>query len=138
MKVKAGVWIDRTRAVIVFVDERNENIITLESNISRHVRPAEAGNSGNPNGRRDLTPDDIKEREFAEHLTVFYKKVASQLRNAETILVFGPGEPKHEFAKLMEQGNLRGRIVSIETVDKLTDRQVAARVRDHFYGRAAV
>src|SRR5712691_5411767 len=51
---------------------------------------------------------------------------------AESILIFGPGEAKGELTKRLESENLTGRIVGVETVDKMTDRQIAARVRAHF------
>jgi hypothetical protein len=54
------------------------------------------------------------------------------MRDAESILIFGPGEAKGELRKRLERNNLGGRIVAIETVDKMTDRQIAAKVRQHF------
>jgi hypothetical protein len=37
----------------------------------------------------------------------------------------------------MNEG-LGGRIVGIETVDKMTDRQIAAKVRQHFIGNGGL
>jgi len=54
------------------------------------------------------------------------------MRDAESILIFGPGEAKGELRKRLEKDNLGGRIVAIETVDKMTDRQIAAKVRQYF------
>jgi hypothetical protein len=48
------------------------------------------------------------------------------------MLIFGPGEAKGELKKRLESNNLGGRIVGIETVDKMTDRQIAAKVRQYF------
>jgi hypothetical protein len=58
--------------------------------------------------------------------------VIAHLRDAESILIFGPGEAKEELEKCLASKGLGGRIVGIETVDKMTDRQIAARVRQHF------
>lgn len=54
------------------------------------------------------------------------------MRDAESILIFGPGEAKDELKKRLEGNNLGGRIVGIETVDKMTDGQIAAKIRQHF------
>jgi hypothetical protein len=54
------------------------------------------------------------------------------MRDAEAILIFGPGEAKGELRKRLERNNLGGRIVGMETVDKMTDRQIAAKVRRYF------
>ena len=61
----------------------------------------------------------------------------SHIRDAESILIFGPGEAKGEFAKRLQSEDLGGRIVGVETVDKMTDGQIAARVRQHFTTRSA-
>jgi hypothetical protein len=47
-------------------------------------------------------------------------------------LIFGPGEAKGELTKRLERIDLSGRIVSVETVDKMTERQIAAKVRRYF------
>jgi 50S ribosomal subunit-associated GTPase HflX len=44
----------------------------------------------------------------------------------------GPGEAKTELEKRLIHEELNRRIVGIETVDKMTDRQIAAKVRKYF------
>lgn len=51
----------------------------------------------------------------------------------ESILIIGPGEAKGELVKRLEADDIGGRIVGIETVDKMTDRQIAERVRQQFH-----
>ena len=55
-----------------------------------------------------------------------------RLRDAEFILIFGPGEAKGELRKRLEKSKLGGRIAGVETVDKMTDRQIAAKIRQYF------
>jgi hypothetical protein len=43
--------------------------------------------------------------------------------------LFRPGEAKGEIKKRLESKELGGRIIGVETVDKMTDRQIAAKVR---------
>jgi len=54
------------------------------------------------------------------------------LRGAEAILILGPGEAKGEFSKRIKSKKLRVGIVELETTDKMTDRQVATKVGEHF------
>jgi nucleotide-binding universal stress UspA family protein len=63
------------------------------------------------------------------YLNIYYDAVIACIRDAEAILIFGPGEAKGELKKRLERHKLDGRIVAIETVDKMTDRQIAAKVR---------
>jgi len=58
--------------------------------------------------------------------------VISYIRDAESILIFGPGEAKGELEKRLAAQGLGKRIVGIETTDKMTDGQIAAKVREHF------
>jgi hypothetical protein len=62
---------------------------------------------------------------------MYYDAVIACIRGAEAILIFGPGDAKGELKKRLESNDLGGRIISIETVDKMTDRQIAAKVRQH-------
>jgi hypothetical protein len=57
--------------------------------------------------------------------------VISHLRNAEVILIFGPGEAKGELLKRIESGKLSGSIAGVETADKMTVPQIAAKVRKY-------
>ena len=47
--------------------------------------------------------------------------------DAEAILTMGPGEAKIEIKKHPESQGFGGRIVGIETVDKMTDHQIEAK-----------
>ncbi|WP_341529999.1 hypothetical protein WKK05_12210 [Nostoc sp. UHCC 0302] len=47
-------------------------------------------------------------------------------------MIFGPGEAKDELKKRLEENNLGRHIVGIETVDKMTDHQIAAKIRQQF------
>jgi len=60
--------------------------------------------------------------------------VIASIRDAESILIFGPGETKGELEERLKKNGLGGRIVGVETADKMTDRQIAAKVRQHFPG----
>ena len=125
MKRQVGLWIDHRKAVIVLVTDEGEETRLVESNMEKHVRFA-SGSS------EDGSAESTRDRQFASHLDAYYDKVIASIRDAESILIFGPGEAKGELEKRLENKELGERIVGIETVDKMTDRQIAARVRQHF------
>jgi hypothetical protein len=80
----------------------------------------------------NVPSDDRRQRAFTRHLNIYYEAVIACLHDAESILIFGPGEAKGELKKRLEKSKLGGRIVSIEIVGKMTDRQIAAKVRQYF------
>jgi hypothetical protein len=74
----------------------------------------------------------VRDRQFGNHLNAYYDQVIAEIRGAESIHIFGPGEAKGELEKRLEHEGLKERVLAIETVDKMTDRQIAAKVREHF------
>lgn len=74
----------------------------------------------------------MREKALKGHLKLYYDEVISFIRDAESILIFGSGEAKTELKKHLERHKLTGRIAGIEAVDRMTDRQIAAKVRQYF------
>lgn len=127
MKKTVGLWIDHRKAVIVFVEGKEEEIKLINSQ------------EENQHGQSGVSKpaDDIRQRELTGHLNSYYDEVVSCIGEAESILIFGPGEAKGELKKRLERAHLGGRIVGIEPADKMTEPQVVAQVREHFLNRTA-
>ena len=117
-----GVWIDHRKAVIVAAGKAA--IQRLPSKMEKHVRFS--------GGAQAVSAEDIRDRRFANHLEQYYAAVTSLIREAESIFLLGPGEAKLELKRHLEREGLGQRIVRVETVDKMTDRQIAAKVRQRF------
>ena len=64
--------------------------------------------------------------------------VIARIREAEAVLIFGPGEAKRELEKRIAHEKAKVQIVGVETTDKLTDRQIATKVRNYFEKDGAV
>lgn len=125
MKSEAGLWIDHRKAVIVTVTKDGLETKQIQSNMEKHVRFS-SGSS------EDGSAEDMRDRQFANRLSSFYDEVIAAIRDVESILIIGPGEAKGELVKRLERDEIGGRIVGLETVDKMTDRQIAERVRQQF------
>ena len=74
----------------------------------------------------------MRDRQFGNHLNSYYDEVIAVIRDADSIQIFGPGEAKGELEKRIEHEGLKAHILAVETVDKMTDRQISAKVREHF------
>ncbi|HEU5179412.1 MAG TPA: hypothetical protein VFW45_01365 [Candidatus Polarisedimenticolia bacterium] len=132
MKRIVGLWIDHRKAVIVVVSDKGEETKEIESNVEKQPGRFAGKRSTVPYESQKVQADDSREREFTNHLQGYYDEVVAAIRDAESILIFGPGEAKGELRKRLERNELHGRIVALETVDKMTDRQIAAKVRGYF------
>lgn len=126
MKKQAGLWIDHRKAVIVILTEEREEIKKITSNIEKHIRFSGGTRS------EDGSTEDVRDRQFAGHLASYYDEVIAVLCGADFIQIFGPGEAKVELEKRLEREGLKKNIAIVETVDKMTDRQIAAKVRERF------
>jgi len=128
MNARVGLWIDHRKALIVAITDKEEEIGLVISKIEKQRR----GSAGVRAAAHELPADDSRQKSLTEHLNIYYDAVIACIRDAESILIFGPGEAKGELKKRLQRDKLGARIASIEMVDKMTDHQIAARVRQHF------
>ncbi len=126
MKKSVGLWIDHRKAVIVIVTEAGENIKEISSNMGKHVRFT--GGTASEDG----STEDVRDRQFGNRLNNYYDAVIAFIRGADSIQIFGPGEAKGELVKRLEHDGVKERTLTVETVDKMTDRQIAVKVRQRF------
>ena len=132
MRTKVGLWIDHRKAVIVAVTDKGEEIRLIISKVERQLRRSGDSPLKGAYDEKQIPARDSRQRTFTAHLNIYYDAVIACIRDAESILIFGPGEAKGELKKRLKKDNSDGRIVGVETVDKMTDHQVAAKVRQRF------
>jgi stalled ribosome rescue protein Dom34 len=126
MKKEIGLWIDHREAIVVIIKDGEEEIKKIRSNMEKHVRFKSSSESEKSAG------EDVRDRKFGNHLNSFYDEVIAYIRDADSIQIFGPGEAKGELEKRIEHEGLKAHILAIETVDKMTNHQISAKVREHF------
>lgn len=124
MHKEVGLWIDHRKTVIVCVSHETEVITQITSDVGKHVRYSGV--------TEQVQGEDQRDRRFSGHLGKYYDEVITHVRDAESIFILGPGEAKGELIKRLQHENLAGHIVGVETVDKMTDHQIAARVRQQY------
>ena len=132
MRTKVGLWIDHRKAIIVACTDKGEEIGLIISKVEKQLRRSGDSPLKGPYESQQVPADDSRQRTFTGHLKIYYDAVIASIRDAESILIFGPGEAKDELKQSLERNNLGSRIVGIEIVDKMTDRQIAAKVRKYF------
>ncbi len=124
MTKQVGLWIDHRKTVIVSLTGKKEETQVIQSNMEKHVRYS--------GGAQDVSAENQRDRRFTGDLGKYYDEVIARIRDADAIVIFGPGEAKGELGKRLGSEGLAEHIVGIETVDKMTDRQLAAEVRQRF------
>jgi len=149
MSDHCGIWIDHRRAIIVMLENGNVTVQTLPSDVD--LRPRRKGGStgttasgrrrmpggGRAAGPQDAMPEDRIDRKHKAALEHFYRRVVSAAGGVGSVLLFGPGEAKTEMSRVLDDSpGAADRSVWVEPADKLTDRQIVARVRA-FFGEGA-
>jgi stalled ribosome rescue protein Dom34 len=129
MKKAAGLWIDHRKAVIVVVTDQGEATRLIISKAEKQLRRTGDSPLKGSYEPQQVPASDSRQKTLTGHLNIYYDAVIACIRDAESILIFGPGEAKGELKERLERNNLGGRIIGIETVDKMTDRQIVAKVR---------
>jgi hypothetical protein len=132
MGTKVGLWIDHRKALIVAVTDKGEEIRLIISKVEKQPGRSGGVRSTTPYESQLVPADDSRERRSTGLLNIYYNAVIASVRDAESILIFGPGEAKGELKKRLVRNKLGRRIVGIETIDRMTDGQVAAKVRRYF------
>ncbi len=132
MKNNIGLWIDHRKAVIILISAEGEEIREVRSQVDRQPGRINGERSNEPFESLQIPADDTTDRRFAHHLTSYYDEVIDSIHEADSLFIFGPGEAKGEFLKRLEKCKPSGRLVHVRTEDKMTDRQIAAKVREFF------
>ena len=125
MRSEVGLWIDNRKAVIVTLIIPKDGIGRFQADLEKQVCFSEESS-------RDSRAHGLRDNKQFNHLDSFYDDVMGYIRDAEFIQIFGPGEAKLELEKRLKHEELSGCIVTIDTTDKMTDRQIEAKVWQHF------
>jgi hypothetical protein len=132
MKTKVGIWIDHRKAIVVAVTDKGEETALIISAVEKQLRRSGDSPLKGPYDPLQVPASDSRQKRLTGQLNIYYDAIIASIRDAEAILIFGPGDAKGELKKRLKKNNLDGRIAGMETVDRMTDRQIAARVRKYF------
>jgi stalled ribosome rescue protein Dom34 len=137
MTKQIGLWIDHKKAVIVVLTDKGVEIKKIESDDKKHVRFRGGARAKTPYGAQFFTAETQIDRQHTEHLNKYYGDVIASIRDADSILICGPGEAKLELQKRLTHERLSKKIGAIKALDKITERQLVATVRKHFEAQPA-
>ncbi|HOT29854.1 MAG TPA: hypothetical protein PLU72_16880 [Candidatus Ozemobacteraceae bacterium] len=129
MEKQIGVWVDHRKAVIVTIWEEKETVQIVRSSLETTGHPLGVASQY---GGQDMQADDTLQRHSATYLKKFYADIASYVKNADSIMLMGPGEAKIELRKSLERRMMGDRIVDVMPADKLTEREVVLKVRAYY------
>jgi hypothetical protein len=128
----AGVWIDHRKAVVIGLTPDGELTTLVLSKVEKHLQRVGDSRMKGPYEALQVPADDSRQRALTGELNMYYDAVIAVMRNYANLILFGPGEAKGELNARLTKLKLGARVVAVETEDKMTDRQIIAKVRTRF------
>ena len=132
MRTAKGLWIDHRKALIVAVTDSGEEAGLIISRVEKQLRRTGDAPMQGSYESRQVPRSATRQRIYTKQLNAYYDAVIASIRDASAILLFGPGEATGELKKRLKRHGLARRIVGIEAAGRMTDRQIAAKVRTYF------
>ncbi|WP_274474491.1 pelota family protein [Mangrovimonas aestuarii] len=130
--MKTGIWIDKEKAHIVTLNETNEELETIESNVDTfHV----SGGSGRGQwGPQDVVQDSKYLEREKHQLRAYFNTVAEHLKDCESIVIFGPAETNSKLYKDLQEHHkaISSKVKEVKKADSMTTNQVKAWVRNYY------
>lgn len=125
MHKRVGLWLDRTKAVIISINDNTEARRIITSDMEHYVLYSDVVPG-------DGAPENLRDRRFWNHLGEYYDKIVAHIRDAAEIHIFGPDVAKYELKERLANEGLESRIVGMEEIGKLTDLQIGIKVQKLF------
>ena len=127
-----GIWINHCQAIIVSLDDKRETITNITSDVKGHRQSSGGVIPSTPYGTQHAASESKVNRRRMQKLALFYSRVADAVKGAEVIFILGPGEAKIDLCKQLKTTKDCRRVLSIRDADKMTRRQLVAKVRKFF------
>ena len=106
--------------------QQTRTILSEHDAAGHAIEVSSAPNAYTPN---DFVAEDKLERKAVAHSNHFFDEVIGVIHDSDSIHIMGPGEAKLEFKKRIDGAKLKVHIAPLVTMDKMSDRQIAAHVR---------
>jgi len=136
MKKNIGIWIDTREAMIVTVNEEGSSTRVIDSKVETRERVEGESKDISRFGDQSIDHEKAKEHRVDHAKKHFLKKVMSELGTVDELVLFGPAGMKNELKKAIEADrSLAPKLKDVLSADSMSDKQVAALVRDYFKER---
>ncbi len=133
MKKNTGLWIDHKEAILVSVEGDQTFVQRIESAAESHLKPSGGWKSGGTVVAQSVSNEHVADERRKHQYHAFYQKVIGLLGDSASIALLGPGEAKIELAKEIERvSELRNKVAVVEICDRLTEKQLIAKVKGFF------
>jgi stalled ribosome rescue protein Dom34 len=128
-----GIWIDKSKAIIVTIDGEKETFKTISSQLENY-RPHGGSGTQFKGGPQDVVQDSKYLEREKHQLKQYYNTIASEVKDTDTLVIYGSADTNEKFSGELHENykSLSKKIKGVKKADSMTDNQVKALVRDFF------
>lgn len=130
MHTFTGIWIDHAHATVIKSNKVAE--MTMQ-HFSSEVEPHHKGGHDDSEHQTIVNQNRHDERRHNQMKT-FSKEVIHALEGSDEIVIFGPGQAKHEFKNVLEDNKaLFEKLKGVETTDILSEAELKDFMKTYFH-----
>lgn len=128
-----GIWIDKREAKIITLENGNEHLNSITSDLESFNIGGGSGTSLK-GGPQDVVQDSKYLEREKHQFSGFFKEISKFITEADSVVIFGPAEAGIKLNKELTEKypDLHSKVKSVETTDSMTENQLKAWVRNYF------
>ena len=131
---KIGIWVDHKEAIMVSLQGEHLDVKHIESGADSHYKPSGGWKASGTSVAQAVSKEQTADERLKHQFHLYYQQVAAEADKAERAYICGPGAAKTELEKeMLKSKNLHVRIEAVETCDKMTEKQIVAKVKSFFH-----
>lgn len=132
-KKKMGIWLDHRDAFLILIKGDQTTVEHMESNADSHFRPKGGWKASGTAVAQSVSKEKTVNERHKHELREFYHTLIQKFAKLDTLLIFGPGEAKHELTREIKKIKApQPRIAAVKTAERLTENQLIAEVKSFF------
>lgn len=133
MKKQTGIWLDLEKAIVIILNENGYDLKTIVSDIETKERFDGESKLFGRFGSQFLSKENKAKRRIKEQTNKYLKKLLSEIKNVDEIVLFGPASVKVQLKKLILSDNVMSvKLKGVESADAMTQNQMISWVKKYY------
>ncbi|TVZ27568.1 hypothetical protein JM83_2617 [Gillisia sp. Hel_I_86] len=131
---RAGIWIDRKKAIIITLENRGTKIEKVVSKVENTDSDFSGLKDFDKSGALEIVKD-RKVLEIKKHaIKNYFKQIVSYLEDLDSIVIYGPADMPLIFNKELETNypKLHKNVIDVLKADSMTENQIKAMVSNYY------
>ncbi len=130
---KTGVWLDKKKALIVNLEDNQETLLTVKSDVE-DFRISGGSGTRLKGGPQDVVQDSKYLEREKHQLQNYFNEVADEISNSDEIVIFGPAGTNDKLNKYLQKKfkPLAEKVKDVNKADSMTSNQVVALIKKYY------